>query len=300
MVNKKINNLKKKLKITKKKNVADRLVIPGFWRHFYLTYNELVTFWRSFVGVVFVYGFVYIILVIGFVFLSPTSIKDNLVDLPEGLALIDKAYLSLYSSIDFFSGDQASQLIQFFLFVIASLAFIWTLRKVRQLKKVKIAEAYYSGTAQIVPLILTIVLLFIFLIPLSLGSSIAATGLNLASSVLETTLIIVISSLLAFVSLWLMARYWSAFYIISLPNMRPLESLSKSAKLTKGNRLKISLQVLWFSLISLIIFGLIIFLFGISLPLVTPYIFVFLMFVLFAWAHTFMFSIYRSLVDGQA
>lgn len=299
-MNKKTNKLKNKLKITRKKSDDNKIAIPGFWRHFYLAYNELATFWRSFLGVVFVYGFVYVILVIGFVFLSPSTIKDNLTDLGEELALIDKAYLSLYSSIDFFSGDQASQLIQFFLFVIASLAFIWTLRKVRQLKRVKVAEAYYSGTAQIVPLILTIILLFIFLIPLSIGSSIAAAGLNLASSFLETSLIVIISSLLAFVSLWLMARYWSSFYIVSLPNMRPLESLSKSAKLTKGNRLKISLQVLWFSLITLAVFGLIIFLVGISLPLVTPYVFVFLMFVLFAWVHTFLFSIYRSLVDGQA
>lgn len=299
-MNKKTNKLKNKLKITRKKSDDNKIAIPGFWRHFYLAYNELATFWRSFLGVVFVYGFVYVILVIGFVFLSPSTIKDNLTDLGEELALIDKAYLSLYSSIDFFSGDQVSQLIQFFLFVIASLAFIWTLRKVRQLKRVKVAEAYYSGTAQIVPLILTIILLFIFLIPLSIGSSIAAAGLNLASSVLETSLIIIISSLLAFVSLWLMARYWSSFYIVSLPNMRPLESLSKSAKLTKGNRLKISLQVLGFSLITLVVFGLIIFLVGISLPLVTPYVFVFLMFVLFAWVHTFLFSIYRSLVDGQA
>ena len=299
-MNKKTNKLKNKLKITRKKSDDNKIAIPGFWRHFYLAYNELATFWRSFLGVVFVYGFVYVILVIGFVFLSPSTIKDNLTDLGEELALIDKAYLSLYSSIDFFSGDQASQLIQFFLFVIASLAFIWTLRKVRQLKRVKVAEAYYSGTAQIVPLILTIILLFIFLIPLSIGSSIAAAGLSLASSFLETSLIVIISSLLAFVSLWLMARYWSSFYIVSLPNMRPLESLSKSAKLTKGNRLKISLQVLWFSLITLAVFGLIIFLVGISLPLVTPYVFVFLMFVLFAWVHTFLFSIYRSLVDGQA
>lgn len=290
---------RKKFSLKRKQKDTNRVSIPGFWRHFYLAYVELTTFWRSFVSVVFVYAFVYIILVIGLVFLSPSSVADSLDVASEELAIIDKAYLSLYNSINFFSGDQASQLIQFFLFVIASLAFIWTLRKVRQLKRVKVAEAYYSGTAQIVPMILLIVLLFIFLIPLSIGSSVMSVGLGLATSILEISVILAIFVVFAWLSIWLWARYWASFYIVSLPNMRPLESLSQSAKLTRDNRLKISWQVFVFVLFCLLVLGSILFLVGISLPAVTPYVFVILMFILFAWAHTFMFSIYRSLIDGQ-
>lgn len=292
-----------KLKKTTTKAKVEKAKIPFLWKHLAMTRQDITTFWRSMTGVIFVYAFVYAVTVIGLNFVIPSfdsnSSSTGALASGQNVDSLTKAVDSIGNGLTFISGDQSSTLVQFILFLVASLAFMWVLRKIRKLQTVKISEAYYQGTAQFVAMFLVIIWFVIFLIPASIGATILSIGLSASSTVLETSIISVISLLLFTLTVWLYAKYWPSFYIISLPGMRPISALKNASSLTKKHRLNITVQVFGFIMISLLLFIIAILPLAFILPVVVPYWVYALMFIIFATTHTFLFSIYRSLVGEK-
>lgn len=287
----------------KTKQNVDKHKIPFLWKHLSLARQDIVTFWRSMAGVVLVYASVYAVTVIGLNFVIPSFNSSNSATdalAPEQTAsALTKAADSVAQGLSFVSGDQSSSLVQFILFLVASLAFIWVLRKIRKLQHVKISEAYYRGTSQFVAMFLLIIWFVILLIPATVGTTILSVGLTATSTAIETGVIILSSIVFLFLSIWLFAKYWPSFYIISLPGIRPISALKNASALTKKHRLNISLQVIGFMLLTVILAIVLVLPVALLLPKVVPYWIYALMFVFFAIGHTFMFAIYRSLVGDK-
>jgi len=295
-------NKNTKPKITSKDKV-EKVKIPFLWKHLSMTRQDIVTFWPSMLGVIFVYALVYAVTVIGLNFVIP-SFNDStnstgVLASEQNVDSLTKAVDSISNSLTFISGDQSSTLVQFILFLVASLAFMWVLRKIRKLQKVKISEAYYQGTAQFIAMFLLIIWFVLFLIPVSIGTTILSVGLSASTTALEISIISIISVLLFALTVWLYARYWPSFYIISLPGMRPINALKNASSLTKKYRLNITIQVFGFVMITLFLVILAILPLAFILPVVVPYWVYTLMFIIFATTHTFLFSIYRSLVGEK-
>lgn len=268
--------------------------LPSSWQLFKKTLVDLKTSWRPLSGVTAVYAALYFLFVMG---LSFTSFIQSQVT-TDGSTLTN-AFSNIFGSISGTYGSSQSDatvLIQYVLFIIASLALIWTLRKLQASKKVTIRDAYYQGSAGIIPVILITVILALCLLPAVLGSTILGIALQATGSSLEIAISVVITGLLLFVSLYLFVMYWPAFYIASLPLTRPMQALRSAKLLTKKRRLSILRKLVILALSIVIIMFVVLLPCALILPAVTPYIAYITLFIVFAYMHIYLYQLYRSLL----
>ena len=280
-------------KINKKTKTEKPVVTQNSWQLLKSTWFELSTFWRPIAGVTAVYAVLYFLFVMGLGFASVLQVQDG-----TGNTFTDAMYAIFGSINDTYVGgaSDATTLLQYVLFMVASLALIWLLRKLQALKKVTIRDAYYQGTAGIVPVILVSVILIFCFIPAALGSTLVSTAMQASSAMVEIIVITAVSGILLLGSLWLFAMFWPAFYIASLPQTRPIQALRSARVLTKKRRFSILRKFIVLGL--LLAFGIFIVLLPVALllPVATPYVAYILLFVAFAFMQVYLYQLYRSLL----
>ena len=270
--------------------------LPSAWSLTQKAYKEAATFWRSLIGVLSVYAVLYFVLVMGF----------NLsLSWQQGLALsgskISQAVsgvFSVFGSGALSGGSQtdATTIIQFILFLIASLAFIWAIRRLQALKDVKIRDAYYLGNASLIPVMLVSFALLITLIPAAIGSGLLSASLQVSTTGTEIFIVSIIAGVLLLISLYFLSMFWSAFYIASLPETRPWQALRSAAQITKKRRFAILRKISFFAILNIIILFIVLFLVALAAASIVPFVVFLLLIILFALAHIYLYSLYRSLL----
>jgi hypothetical protein len=280
---------------TKNKPKQEKKKVPNTWQLFKKTWLELTTFWRPISGVLIVYGSLYYLLVMGL------SFSTELPELTSGDSRLEQALNSVSTvfsngSLMGYNQSDSTGLFQLILFLIASMAIVWTLRKLQGLKKTKIRDAYYLGTATLIPTILVSIVTLLTLIPSALGSSILSVSLQASGNQTEVIIIGIIAGLLLFLSIYLLAMIWPAFYIVTLGQTRPIQAIRSATKITKGNRFSIIRKsIILMIVLILLTFGLIIPIAMIS-PTAVPFMALIIMLLNFAIAHTYLYNLYRSLI----
>lgn len=288
--------------IKKKKNKAKTQLKPlNFWGLISATWREVSTFWRPIAGVTVVYGLLYFVLVMG---LSISySYNDISQTVSETLGESSGAFArNIVSITTLFSGSSNSQsdatvLVQFLLFIIATMAMIWVLRRLQSLKHIKIREAYYEGSSRIVPFILVFTLLLVTFVPSAIGSVIFSAAQSAGAVGIELVVAGLISGALLLLTLYWFVVWLPALYIVSLPNGTPIAAIKASSKLTKKRRFWMLRQLI--ALAAVLVLGI----FTVMLPIVmvVPAVAVAAAFIVaftaFAVAQTFIYTMYRSLLD---
>jgi hypothetical protein len=283
---------------SKKQKPAQRAKkLPGFWSLCLKTWQELTTFWKPLFGVLAVYGVLYFVLVLGFnVAVSYQDIADTIsAQLGGDTSWLIKSSLTI---VDLFSTNNQSDagvIVQFTLFVIASLAFIWTLRQLRTLKHIRMRDAYFDGTSRIIPTMLVMVLLLIPFIPAAIGSSIF-TVINTGNTA-ELVVGSLITGCLLFVTFYWLVAWIPAIYIVSLPKGTPIIAIKSAVKLTKKHRIWMLRNIVLFFVITAITAFLIMLLLVSVIPQVSVIGAYVMSFVLFGVAQTYLFTMYRGLLD---
>lgn len=259
---------------------------------------DISAFWKTLIGVIAVYAIINFIFVASFSIIPSNESLQSEIETYLGSSsgkFMDSIVIVGVSVVNFTS--PSNTLMQIVLFLLASMAFVWTLRKLRGLQKITIRQSYYEGPANVVPLVLVVVVLLLMLTPSAFASSILTVALPIVNSGLEKLIIYIIGILLLLLTLWMLSIWWPAFYISMLPGTKPIASLRAAAKLTKGRRMRLFLKVLliFISLVALFILVVVpvSLIFQRAVPL-TVYI---IMFVIFGLAHMYLFNMYRSLVD---
>jgi hypothetical protein len=176
------------------------------------------------------------------------------------------------------------------------LAFIWSLRKLQGLKKIKVKEAYYLGNEALVPAIIVSVLLILTLIPALIGSSVLSVTLHSASGSVEIAVVSLIALIFLFISLYLFVMFWPAFYIVTLPKTFPLEALKSAVRVTKKRRLiLIRNMFLWFMFLFFVMFAILL-LSALLWEALVPIVAFVLLFVSFGLSHVYLYMLYRELL----
>lgn len=195
--------------------------------------------------------------------------------------------------------DQASGTYAMLLFVINSLAFMWVLRHVWAGKKPSFKQAYYQGMYPLIPTLLILMVIFIQLIPLTVGAAIMGQVLTngLATSLIETIFFVGV-----FLVTLLLSGYWiigsiMAFYIVTIPNATPLEALRSAKDLLKKRRLLVLQRVLLFAILSLLAAFVLLFIIVSIVPAFAGITVTILSIFALPWSHVFLFNLYRSLID---
>jgi hypothetical protein len=170
------------------------------------------------------------------------------------------------------------------------------LRKLQGLKQIKWRDAYYQGTATFIPTILVCVVLVILLIPAIISGSLLATALQLSPSAAELTVVGAITALLLFLSALLFIMYWPAFYIVSLPQTRPIQALRSARKVTKRRRLAILRKTIMWLIVCFVTAIILLLPIAMIIPAIVSYWAFALLFVIFGFSHVYFYNLYRSLL----
>lgn len=258
------------------------------------TWLELSTFWRTLVGITAVYAALY------FVFVMGLSITNSLRIAPdESDSRLLRATLTIIDSLSgTYAGSEsdATVIVQSLLFLIAALAIIWALRKLQALKSITIRDAYYQGPAALIPVIMVSVTLILMLVPAALGASILAITLQMTSFSIGVVLAVVAVLLLFFASAYMFTMLWPAFYIVTLPNVRPMQAFKSSRDLTKKRRFMILHKFILLGLLLLLGLFIVLFPFGLAAPTVVPYVVYIALFAMFLFSQVYLYELYRSLL----
>jgi len=119
-------------------------------------------------------------------------------------------------------------------------------------------------------------------------------------SLLEGFIFILLSGLVSLLSLYLISGTWAALYIASLPNAQPLKSIRASNKLMSVHRWQVMRRLLVLVLFLILSAALLIVPLLMILPdgfeYIAEYGFFAYMMIGFTIAHTYLYSLYKSLL----
>lgn len=196
-------------------------------------------------------------------------------------------------------GSESASVIQSLLVVLASLVIIWALRQLLAGKKFSVKEAYYNSMFPLIPFLLVILVIIIQLLPVTLGSGLVALIVSTLSSSGLATFIMVLLILPLFVwSVYMLSSSIFALYIVTLPDMQPRQALRSAKKLVSLRRLKIIRRLLFLPIFMLLAMAVIMLPLILYVQALVVPVFYLLSILALLFAHSYLYSLYRGLLDG--
>lgn len=262
---------------------------------------------RLFFGIVFVYLLLTIVLVKGFsVNSNIPELKDTLGEvlggsfsrLTTGVAL----YSVLLGNINATNGSQQAAGYQSVLLVVVSLALIWGLRQTKakgaQKKKLRAKQAFYGGQYALIPFILIVMVIGVQLLPIALASFLYSTVIvgGLAVTVLEKLLWFLLIGLTILLSLYMVTSSVFALYIVTLPEVWPMQALRSARELVRYRRWTIMRKILFLPITLLITSALVTIPVVLAAPALAEWLFFVMGMCALAIIHSYMYTLYRELL----
>lgn len=295
----------RRLTIKQKKNVKKSSVrIVGSFKLFARSCRHLWQHKLFFGKLLLVYALLYVVLVKGLATnfqLSQT--RDAISTTVDGgfsnLEMASALFGTLLGTAGTASSESAG-VYQILLFVIVSLAIIWGLRQtVAKRSNLKLRDAFYGGTAQFVPYVLVLSILFLQLIPAFIGiviySIVDSNGL--AVGFLERAVWIIILVAFLGASAFMLSASIFATYIVALPQTSPVFALRSAHKLVRFHRWAVLRKVLFLPVIILLIMALLFMPLVLLAPMVAEVTFLIFMLLLVLLSHTYLYFLYRELIQ---
>ncbi len=248
------------------------------------TWLDISTFWRTLGGILVVYAIINFLFVASFSLLpSSESLQSDIIAYFGDSAgrVVDSFALVGISLVNI--SAPSNTLLQFVLILIVSMAFIWALRKLRGLQKIRIRQAYYEGPANIIPLLLVVVLLLLTLVPASIASTILLYALPIVGSFIEGLVVYSVSAALLMLTIYWLLVWWQA--------------MRAAALLTKGRRLRIWSRQLVVFVILVVVFVAVVVPLALLWQRIVPITVYGMLVLLFGIGHVAQFNLYRSLIN---
>lgn len=276
--------------------------LPNSLQLFKSSIRQLLGHKKLFLGIVLVYLLLTIILVKGL------GLDNNLIELKAALEetftggtgklLTGLTVFSVLVGTTGTADSEVASTYQSMLLIVVSLALIWALRQASAMNKVGVRDAFYKGMYPLIPFLLIMIVIGLQLIPLLIGSTlygiVDANGLAVNAG--EKLVWFLLLGLFAVLSLYMVSSSLFALYIVTLPDVRPMQALRSARELVRYRRWAVMRKVLFLPAILLIIS---VFIMVPLILFVTPIaewmFFVLTMFSL-ALVHSYMYVFYRKLL----
>lgn len=184
--------------------------------------------------------------------ISKIKIALNMTDSmhPNILSQTFGVYSSLFTKAATGSND-AGGAYHFFIVTLISLVTIYALRhiystKAKRVKPLDLKLSIYQSTGQLVPFLLVMGIMAVQLLPLIAAvylTMIMVSGsiiIGASQQAVAALIVVIISVLTAF---WI-ARTIIALYIVTLPDMQPMEAFGKAKELVNGRRFSVGRKIL--------------------------------------------------------
>ncbi len=278
--------------------------LQGSFRLFLSSIRVLVKNWKLFGGIVLVYLILTIVLVKGFgVSSNIGQLKSTVLNLFHGSTAELATSLTLFSVLLGNANSTASDVAgayQSMLLIVVSLVLIWALRQSLAEKKLQVTvrDAFYKGLYPIVPFLLVLMVIGLQLLPLVIANFLysAVFGSGLAVTSLEQGLWGVLIGLLVLLTLYMITSSIFGLYIVTLPNVRPLQALRSARDLVRFRRWMIMRKVLFLPLALLFLAAVIVLPIIIISPSAAEWVFFFLSMTGLAIVHSYLYQLYRELL----
>jgi hypothetical protein len=289
---------KKQSKAKARKEVSKRRPLPSSFRLAGRSYTTIRNNWRVLGGIVLVYLLLNVIFASGIsnVSSSFSSIKSDINGHGIGRAL--GGFLGLIGSSGA-SGSATGGTLQSILFVLESLVIIWALRHLLSDQKITVKQAWYNSMTPLIPFLLVILVIIIQLLPVTIGAVVLSVVSQsvFVNSGLASAVSIIALVLMAIWSAYMICSSIFAFYIVTLPQMQPRQALRSAKELVVFRRLLVLRKILFLPVVVLVVMA------AIIVPLIlwatwfVPYAFYILSMLAILFVHTYLYSLYRSLLD---
>lgn len=291
---------KKQARGKAKKDVKTRKPVIGSFRLTLQIFKFMAANWKPLGGIVLVYLILNVIFASGISNVSSafSSIKADLNTAGgHGFWHAAGGFGSLVATSGT-GGSATGSTLQSVLFVIESLVIIWALRHLMAGQPISVKLAYYKAMTPLVPFLLVIAVIIIQLLPVTVGSLVLAaisTSIFTSSSI-ATTASIVALVLFAAWSLYMVSASVFALYIVTLPETQPRQALGAAKDLVRFRRLLVLRKVFFLPVFMLLAMAVIIVPLILWASLLVPYVFYVLSMLAILFVHTYLYSLYRSLL----
>ena len=257
---------------------------------------------RIFIGLTIIYGLLDIFLANGFGNSNAPQLKQQLSQVFSGnLAVLGSSAVIFADLISSSGGgsNKAAGAYQLFFTIIISLALIWSLRQTVAGGTFRIRDALYKGMTPLVPFVLVLLLVCAQLLPFIVGASIYNMVITHGIAVLNIEKITwgLLFAALTMWSLYMLAASIVALYIVSLPDMTPMQALNNSRGLVRGRRWTVIRKIIFLPFGLLILSALIMLPFIVFATPLAKYVFFLLSIAMITLTHGYMYNLYRDLLD---
>ncbi len=280
--------------------------VTGSFRLFKRSIATLLKRKRLFLTITLVYLVLTIVLVKGLgVGSNIGELKTTLTDLfggslsklTTGVALFGV----LLGNINTTNGGTQAAAYQSVLLVTVSLAVIWALRQTlgaESKQKLTARDAFYKGEYPLVPFLLVLIVIGLQLLPVVVASFLYSTVLvgGLAVTVIEKAVWLLIICLLILLSLYMITSSIFALYIVTLPEVRPLQALRSARDLVCYRRWTVMRKVLFLPVALLLLAAIITVPIILWSPVTAEWVFFILSMLGLAIVHSYLYTLYRELL----
>lgn len=193
-----------------------------------------------------------------------------------------------------------ASLYQTILLVICSLALIWVFRQSQAKQTTSTKAAFYRGMYPLVPFVLIVFVIGLQLLPFAIGSYVY-------SSLVGNGILVHTWERLAAVAFYILNGLWSlrmvtasmfALYIVTLPEMTPMRALRSAKELVRGRRLVVWRKLLLLPAVLFLGTTIIVLPFLLFLTPFAVWVFFLLSTAWFAIIHSYLYSLYRELLNN--
>lgn len=276
--------------------------LPNAFKLFASAIKLPIKHWEIFGGIMLIYAISNIILIGGLVGVDEFRVlKDLLYQTFTGqfsgfsTSLSFLSFLASGSTGTAASGAAGSY--QTVLLTIFSLAFIWALRQTYAGNVVRVRDALYKGMQPLIPYLLVVLIIGFQLIPAIVGAFLFTIFESISSHTYELVIAGAICFLLAAWTIYMLISSILALYIVTLPDMTPLEALRSARDIVRRRRGSV-LRKLLFLPVALAVAATIIMLpVTLLLTPAAPYVFFFLTLTGILVVHSYMYTLYRELIN---
>lgn len=275
--------------------------LPSAWKLFKASVHHLWAHKRVYFGIAFIYLLLTVVLVRGLTFTADLGLtKDTVQELFTGFGGQLASSVTILSML-VESGSPAGatgSLFQSIILLFISLVMIWALRQTYAGQKITVKDAFYKSSYPLVQFLLVLLVIGLQMLPFIAGNFLysATVSSGIAVTVLEKVLWGVLSFLLILLSIYLVSAYVFALYIVTLPDMQPVQALRSAKNLVQFRRWTVIRKVLFLPFIIIVIGA------AIMLPVImvaapiAEIVFLILGAVLVMVGHCYMYSLYRELL----
>lgn len=194
--------------------------------------------------------------------------------------------------------SEVATVYQTMIIVLFSLVTIWALRQTHAKEKISVKDAFYKASYPLIQFILVLLVVGLQFIPFVLGNFLfsATVGSDIAVNLAEKILWSALSFMLVLWTVYLVSSSLFALYIVTLPDMTPLQALRSAKKLVKFRRWSIIRKVIFLPFILCIILAVVMLPTIMFVTPISEVVFLILISSVLVVSHSYMYSLYRELL----